>query len=421
VRTFFAVLLIAGCCGAQPARSISSELGRAGTDGRIGIYQRLIAASPSDLRLQLGLANVYLQKLRETADSNYLARASAIADRVLAADGGLFEALRLENEIDLQKHDFRSVAERSRDMLKYAPSDPGTWGNLGDALMDLGEYDEAGHAYGRMFALGPNLASYNRAAYFRFVTGDAPRAIALMKEAIEAGSDNPENGAWCLAELGDLYFKTGQTEAARRSYEEALERFPTLHRAAAGLARIEASRGHFAAAIRFYKRAQSIIPLPDYAAALEDLYSTAGDRKWAREQRDLLETIDRLSAARGEKTNRNLAIIFADHDRELQRALEMVRTEILSRPDVYTWDALSWVLLKTGQVDQARAASAKALRLHTPEPAFYFHASRIAAAAGDDRAACTYAERSKELNPKFAALEALAGAQANRLTRNMNP
>ncbi len=216
MRTFFAVLLIAECCGAQPARSLSSELGRASTDGRIRIYQHLITASPSDLRLQLGLANTYLQKLRDTADSNYLARASAIADRILAADGGLFQALRLENEIDLQRHDFRSVAERSRDMLKYAPSDPGTWGNFGDALMDLGEYDEAGHAYERMFALGPNLASYNRAAYFRFVTGDASRAIALMKEAIEAGSDNPENGAWCLAELGDLYFKTGQMEDARR-------------------------------------------------------------------------------------------------------------------------------------------------------------------------------------------------------------
>jgi len=48
--------------------------------------------------------------------------------------------LRFANEIDLQRHDFKTVAERAQDMVKYEPSDGGTWGNLGDALMELGEY-----------------------------------------------------------------------------------------------------------------------------------------------------------------------------------------------------------------------------------------------------------------------------------------
>lgn len=408
----FSFLLGCCCAAAQPsplarpsespgARTLSTELGHASTDKRIQIYQRLLAASPKDLQLKSGLVITYLQKLRETADSTYLQHASQLVDDMLEADGGNFEALRFQNEIDFQGHEFQAVAERARGMLKYAPSDPGTWGNLGDALMDLGEYETAGQAYAKMFALRPNLASYNRVAFFRFVTGDAAGAIGLMKEAIEAGSQQPENTAWCLAELGDMYFKTGLLKEAGSAYEAALVLFPTLHRAIAGLGKVEAARGHLDAAVQYYERAQSIVPLLDYAASLADLYSAAGRTKAARQQRDLVATIDKLATANGETTNRNLAIILADHNENLQHALELVRTEIATRPDVYTWDALAWVLFKTGHLEEARAASLKALRLNTPEPAFYFHASCIASAAGDKKAAREYEDRTAALNPKF--------------------
>jgi tetratricopeptide (TPR) repeat protein len=294
-------------------------------------------------------------------------------------------------------------------MLEYAPSDPGTWGNLGDALMDLGEYENAGQAYSRMFALRPNLASYNRAAFFRFVTGDAAGAIGLMKQAIEAGSGQPENTAWCLAELGDMYFKTGLLNEARAAYESALGMFPTLHRASAGLGKIETALGRLDLAIRHYERARSIVPMVDYAAALADLYLAAGKKEAAREQQLLVATIDKLGTANGETTNRNLALILADHNENLPHALDLVRTEIATRPDVYTWDALAWVLFRAGHLEEARAASQKALRLNTPEPAFYFHASRIASAAGDRKAAQEYKDRTAALNPKFNTTEILSG------------
>ena len=214
-------------------RSIGA-LGRAKTDERIGTYERLLAASPSDARLQSGLISAYLQKLRESGDRTYLDRASKLVDRMLETDGGSLTALRFENEIDLQRHDFQVVAERAEDMAKYAPSDAGTWGNLGDASMELGLYEQAGRAYTRMFALRPDLGSYNRLAYFRFVTGNAAEAIELMKDAVAAGDPSAENTAWCSAELGDMYMKTGKLEAAENAYHAALGLFPALHRASAG-------------------------------------------------------------------------------------------------------------------------------------------------------------------------------------------
>jgi tetratricopeptide (TPR) repeat protein len=372
----FLFLLVALLLPAQ-TRLLDKHLAYEKTDDRIKTFEKLLAASPDDLKFQSGLISAYLQKVRETADFGYLDRASKIVDRILIKEGGNFTALRFENEIDLQRHDFKTVADRAEDMLKYNASDAGTWGNLGDALMELGEYQRAGEAYMKMFALRPGLGSYNRLAWHRFVTGDAPSAIALMREAIEAGDPAPENTAWCYAELGDMYFKTGQLTEATEAYGSALDLFPTLHRAVAGLGQVEAAQGHTEAAIRYYVRAQSIVPLAQYAGSLEDLYTAAGLPAKAREQRDLISLVEKLGKITNERTNRNLALLLADHNRDLPIALELMRAELPVRGDVYTWDAYSWVLYKSGRLDEAKAASAKALRFHTPEPTFYAHARQI--------------------------------------------
>ena len=382
-------------------RTLAGQLTAAKTDERIRAYERLIASSPENLQVESGLISAYLQKLRESGDGAYLDQASKLVDKMLERDGGNFAALRFQNEIDLQRHDFKGVAARAEDMAKYAPSDPGNWGNLGDALVELGEYRRAGEAYRKMFALRPNLGSYNRLAYFHFVTGDPRGAIALMRQAIDAANATPENTAWCWAELGDMYFKTGKPGEAMEAYRAALGLFPSLHRALAGLGRVEAAQGQTEAAIRDYERAQSIVPLVEYASALEDLYSAARMMSKAREQQQLIETIEKLGQAANEKTNRNLALLLADHNRHLDLATKLMETEIPLRGDVYTWDVFSWVLFKDGRYAEARDASTKALKLGTPEPLFYYHASRIASAAGDDELAREYAARQRSLNPKF--------------------
>lgn len=394
-------LLAAPVLGFATDRGLSAQLTHTSTDERIRSYEALLAASPDNARLQAGLISAYLQKLRESSDYNYLDRASRLVDRMMQKEGGNFTAMRFQNEIDLQRHDFKAVAERAEDMAKYAPSDAGNWGNLGDALMELGEYTRAGQAYSRMFALGPNLGSYNRLAYFSFVTGDAQRAIGLMRDAIDSGDTLPENTAWCWAELGDMYFKTGKLAEAASAYSAAIQLFPALHRASAGLGRVAAARGQTDDAIRHYKRAQSIVPLVEYAGALEDLYTTAGMTGKAQEQEQLIETIEKLGRATNERTNRNLALLLADHNRHLDIALTLMEAEIPVRGDVYTWDALSWVLFKNGRQEEARTASLKALKLGTPEPLFYYHAAQIAQACGEEKPATEYTARLISLNAKF--------------------
>ena len=397
-----------------------------GADQRIAAYEALLAESPVDPKIQAGLAEAFIQKLRETTDFAYLNRASALVDKMLAADAKSYDGLRLSAEIETHRHNFPKAAQVAEELTERNPSDTGSWGMLGDSLMEMGQYAAAEKAYRRMLEIGPSLASYNRIAYHHFVTGQSGESLAWMNLAVQAGSKIPENLAWCLVEFGDMLFKTGHIQDAHTVYDRALETLPGYHRAYAALGRFYAAAGEYQRAVEDFKKAQAVIPLPDYAAALETLYARLGQSGEAAKQRELLDVIDRLGAANGEKGNRMLAVDYADENRKLDRALELAQGELQTRKDVYTYDALSWVLFRAGRQKEAEEASARAIAMNTPEPMFLYHAGLIAMAGGRTEEGQDRLRRALALNPHFAFPQAedaqrqLSGAPAHSATNIPN-
>lgn len=371
-------------------RVFNEQAARLKTDDRIAMYGSMIQTKPENPHYQSLLAGAYIQKMRETTDFSYLDRASQIVGNVISADSQNYEALRLRSEIELERHHFKQVAEYSRQLMNISPDDPWNWGTLGDALVETGDYDGAAEAYQKMVVLRPDLASYNRAAWFRFLSGDMAGAIEIMGKAINAGSPSSENTAWCLVELGHLYLKNGQFDEAEKAYEAAVKVFPGYHPGYAGMGKAEAAKGEYKAAIASYEKAQARTPLPDYAAALYDLFKVQKDAKNAQKQLDMIDIIDKINATNGEITNRNISLIFADHDYHVDRALELATAELDVRKDIYSYDALAWALLKNKKFTEAEAAMTKALRMGTPEPAFYYHAEQIALANGKSKEAEEY-------------------------------
>jgi tetratricopeptide (TPR) repeat protein len=185
-------------------------------------------------------------------------------------------------------------------------------------------------------------------------------------------------------------------------YDRALETLPGYHRAYAGVGRFYAATGEYNHAAENFQKAQAVIPLPDYVAALETLDRKLGKPADAAKQRQLLDVIDKLSAVNGEKGNRMLAVNFADENRNLDRALQLAEGELATRKDVYTYDALSWVLYRAGRQSEAEEASAKAMAQHTPEPMFYYHAGAIALAGGHVEEGQSLLRKALALNPQFA-------------------
>jgi len=299
--------------GALKDRSLAEQVAGVKTDDRISMYSLLAKTEPGNLHYQVLLAGAYVQKIRETTDYSYLDRATSLLDRILAVDNSDYEARRLLTATQLERHSFAEAAESSRKLIQIDGADSWNWGTLGDALIEMGQYDAAADAYQKMIELRPDLASYNRASHYRFLLNDMPGAIEIMKRAIEAGSASRENVAWCMVDLGNLYFKSGQIALAKQSFTDALRTFPNYHPAYAGMGKTLAEMGDNKGAIENYRRAQDITPLPDYASALYDLYKKTGQNAEASKQMDLLDTIDKLSRAAGEKANRNL--VFARRSR----------------------------------------------------------------------------------------------------------
>lgn len=372
------------------------------TNDRIAAYEKGLKDSPGSAKAQAGLAAAFIQKMRETADFAYLTRASGLVEQMLKADPKSYDGLRLKAEIETHRHNFPEVEKLARTLLERNPSDAGAYGMLGDSLMELGQYGAGGEAYKEMLSLGANLESYNRVAYQRFVTGNSNEALSWMMTAVRAGSRTPENLAWCLVEFGDMLVKTGHVEDARAAYAQALQKLPGYHRALASLGRLAASDGKFDEAIVDLKKAQAVIPLPDYAAALEAIYARLGRTAEAEQQRRLLDAIDRLGQANGEKGNRALAVAYADEGRNLERAVALAAGEMDTRHDIYAYDALSWALFRAGRQTEAAAASAKAMETKAQEPMLLYHAGVIALAAGEAPRGQELLRQALGLNPHFA-------------------
>src|SRR5262249_21994925 len=216
--------------------------------------------------------------------------------------------------------------------------------------------------------------------------GDSAGAIAEMRRAVEVatGGNQPrENIAWAQFKLGGLLFQTGDLAAAGRAHQDALTTYPGYHRALAGLAQVRAAEARLPEAIDLYRRALEVIPLPEYAGSLGDVYAKLGRADDARKQYALVEYIGRLNALNKVLYNRELALFYLDHDLKLGEALDLARRELEVRGDVYTHDVLAWALYKNGRAAEAMGPMTEALRLGTRDPRLLFHAGLIHRGAGD--------------------------------------
>ena len=141
--------------------------------------------------------------------------------------------------------------------------------------------------------------------------------------------------------------------------------------------------------------------MPEYIAALGDVYSKIGRSDEARKQYELVEYIGKLSALNKALYNRELAYFYADHDVKLKEGLELARRELEYRRDIYAYDVLAWNLHKNNQSEEAGAAIREALKLNTKDARLFYHAGMIYHRLGDKQKAREYLSRALETNPHF--------------------
>jgi tetratricopeptide (TPR) repeat protein len=185
---------------------------------------------------------------------------------------------------------------------------------------------------------------------------------------------DPEAQAWYTAQLGELSLRMGRLNDADRDYRRATFLFPKYPHAVIGLGKVRVARGDREGALAIYRDQMKRTPTLDLAARVGDLYAGAGNRAESERYYQLAEDLAGPGAA---QTEAHLALFLADHDRKLPEAVKIGEAVAAVRQDIFTEDAVAWAYYKVGRLDEALAASTRALRTGTRDEQILSRAARI--------------------------------------------
>ncbi len=375
------------------------------TDERIEALQAQVRSAPSDPEGYGELGLTYLQKVRESGDPSFYPKADGVFREALNRSPENFTATSGLGSLALARHDFAQALDLGRRARRLNPSIPRNYGVIADAQIELGRYAAAERTLQRWVNLKPELSSYARISYFRELHGDLRGALQAMRLAVSSGGDTPESFSYVQTLVGNLQLDSGAYAAAERAYRSVLDANPEYAPALAGLARLEAGRGEYGAAIVRYRDVVERLPLPEYVITLGEVEEAAGRAEAARGDYALVDVQARLLRSNGVNTDVDLALYEANHG-DSRKAVVLGRRAWRAAPSVRSADAYAWALSAAGEDERALSLSREAMRLGARDPSFLYHAGMIAMRAGRSAEARELLGRLLAQSPRFSPLYA---------------
>ena len=327
----------------------------------------------------------------------YYGKAEAVYRRALQVQPADLPATIGLGGLALSRHDFRAGLTLGRRAVRLSPTTAAGYGVVGDALVELGRYEEAFEMFNKMVSLKPSVSSYARVSYARELLGDFPGATQAMQLAVDAAAGEVDALAWSHTQLGKLFWSHGRVDAAAREYRAALRVRPGYVHALEALALVQSARGRDARAVALARKAAAVMPLPQFVGTLGDLLGG----KAAARQYALVGTIARLQRANGVLVDLETALFDVDHGIRLRAALELARAARVERPSIDGDDVLAWALVRSGRCGEALGFSKRALRLGTRDASKFFHRGMVERCLGRDAEAKRWFRRALALNPHF--------------------
>ena len=347
----------------------------------VATMEARLARRPTDGDAAVQLASALVRVQRVNNDAGAVIKAERHLRALLSRVPDHYEARRMLGTVLLSQHRFRDAIREAHHARDIEPRDAWNYGVLGDAHLELGEYDDAFAAFDRMSQLRPGPMAYARVAYALELRGDLMGALESMKMAADGTSAHDAEGqAWHYAQVGNLLLQLGRPGAARREFERAAHTFPDHPYAIGGLANVKMAEGDLKAALSIYSRLLAKHATPELAAIVGDLHARLGDVARAEEMYVMAERLERDGWASEEPQPQALARFLAERDRKIPEAVKLAEEAAAKRRDIFTMDALAWSYFKAGRIDDARKAIAAATRTGTRDRTIVAHADAIRSA-----------------------------------------
>jgi Flp pilus assembly protein TadD len=127
---------------------------------------------------------------------------------------------------------------------------------------------------------------------------------------------------------------------------------------------------------------------------------------------------------------RTFALYLASRGTPTECAVRLAETELQSRADVFTHDALAWALLADGKTTEAQRHIVQALAEGTQDARLFYHAGMIANATGKKQESRAWLEKARALAPMLmpsekkqliTALTVLSDEKTKLASQNLTP
>jgi len=374
-------------------------------DKVIEYQQADLKKNPKDYYRHTLLANTYLRKARELGDLASHDLAEATARRALDVKKDYAPAQASLAVALSARHKFAEAMSLAREVYRKNPDEHALLSVVGDAQLELGDYEAAEKTYRELQKKEPSFYLHSRRARLAELRGQTDEALKEMQRAVQKEAPNSiskEGMAWFSFRLGEMYFHGGQLDKAASHLEEALKLNPSYPLALAWLGKVRAGQGKYDEAIKLYVKAVSVYGELSMLADLGDLYAKTGKGFLSRLNYEKLEKSAKGQAA----STRELSLFYSNHDRELSEALDLARQDLRVRQDIYAYDTLAWALCKNKRYKEAAEAMTEALKLGTRDASLFYHAGMIYAGLGEKEKARDYLKKGLDLNPHFSLLQA---------------
>jgi tetratricopeptide (TPR) repeat protein len=313
-----------------------------------------LSAHPGQVKSLNALAVALTRRARESGDTRYYEEAMQALEEARRAEPGNPTSMRIAAWVAMGRHQFAAAYDLTRRYERRLGADPWNLSVMGDALMELGRYDEAEKTYQRMVDLKPGPIAYSRIAYLREVRGDLQGAEEMMRMAYAATrAEESEDRAWLQVQIAHLRSLQDDEGGAEAAYREALAQFPGYHYALAGLSELVLRLGRAAEAARLADQSIQAAPHAERFLLLADAQRSLGRESEARAAEDTFERLALANVGNPDNENHDLVLYYLDRRPDPERALAIARLEATRRQDIHTLDRLALALQANGRHRQA--------------------------------------------------------------------
>ncbi len=371
-----------------------------------------MARDPEDITALNRLSGECLQRMRETGDTSWLARARHVAEQSLSAvpanvnpGGRAAHAL-----VELASHHFTEAKAEASAWIAAQPNKSTGYEVRGDAELEQGDLAAAQADYTKALELeGESLAVHARFARLAVLRGDTPAAKLHFDAAVEFARADPEPKpfwiAWSFIQRGAWYFSRGDWIHASLDFSHAAEAQPGNWAVLDRLGELYAAQGKWTEAEKAFRDAIAQSPAPALRQALGDVLKAAGKPTEAAPFFEQAEAGYRASTEVGEAIYfHHLAAFYADSKPMPAEAERWARKDITLRRTAVSLDGLAWALAANGKLSEAAKTAHEALDAgaeKSGDPHVLYHAGLILMRADELPAGRALLKRAYEINPSI--------------------